>query len=393
MAAEPERVGDRDQGLRPVAVRAALERARLAGHVVEVELGVALLPADASAARCSRRSAPTVAIASTAPAAPSRCPIADLVDETGTSVAALAERQLQRLGLRAVVERRRGPVRVHVVDDRPARRPASASASSIARAASRPVGSGAVRWWASELARVAEDLAEHAPRRARRRARRPRARARRRPRPSRSRRGGRRRAARCRSSRSRPSRAKAARGDVGERGLRAAGDDGVGVAGCDHPLRLADRVRAGRAGRHDAEASRRAGRGAWPRAAAAALPISIGTASGETAFGAPVAEHVLLLLERAEPADPGADHAADPLGVVRQLLAPSRRPSTASSAAAIASWVKRSERRASLRERKSVGVEVVAARRRRRRSRTRRRPSARSASSRRRPAASPRRRR
>ena len=46
VAAEAERVRDRDQGLAAVAVARALERPRLAGDVVEVELGVALLPAD-----------------------------------------------------------------------------------------------------------------------------------------------------------------------------------------------------------------------------------------------------------------------------------------------------------------------------------------------------------
>ena len=68
---------------------------------------------------------------------------------------------------RAVVERGRGAVRVHVVDlvGLDARRPRAPG--SIARAASRPVGSGAVRWWASERRRVAEQLAEHARRRAR----------------------------------------------------------------------------------------------------------------------------------------------------------------------------------------------------------------------------------
>ena len=54
-------------------------------------------------------------------------------------------------------------------------------------------------------------------------------------------------------------------------------------------------------------------------AAAAALPIISGTASGETAFG-PFGDQLLLLaLERDEAADPGGDHAADPVGVVGQL--------------------------------------------------------------------------
>ena len=45
-------------------------------------------------------------------------------------------------------------------------------------------------------------------------------------------------------------------------GLGAAGDDRVGVAGADHPRGVADRVGAGRAGRDDAVAVARGGRGA-----------------------------------------------------------------------------------------------------------------------------------
>ena len=50
-----------------------------------------------------------------------------------------------------------------------------------------------------------------------------------------------------------PIAAKAAIATSVERRLRAAGDDSVGLAALDHPLRLADRVGAGRAGRHHAE--------------------------------------------------------------------------------------------------------------------------------------------
>ena len=66
-------------------LRAASGRAR-AGHVVQVEILVGLLVAERRR-RDALRSASTVAIASTAPAAPSRWPIADFVDETGTRCA------------------------------------------------------------------------------------------------------------------------------------------------------------------------------------------------------------------------------------------------------------------------------------------------------------------
>ena len=96
-------------------------------------------PSRASAARRPSRSASTVATASTAPAAPSRWPIADLVLTTPGCVAgALAERRLERRRLGAVVERRRRAVRVDVVDVRPARGRRRASAAAIAVAAPAP---------------------------------------------------------------------------------------------------------------------------------------------------------------------------------------------------------------------------------------------------------------
>ena len=69
-----------------------VQRLGLAGHVVEVEALLGLLPAE------RRRRDPVAqgedrGDASTAPAAPSRCPIADFVDETGISHGAVAERQ------------------------------------------------------------------------------------------------------------------------------------------------------------------------------------------------------------------------------------------------------------------------------------------------------------
>ncbi len=54
-------------------------------------------------------------IASTAPAAPSRWPTADLVDDMETRVL-LAHQALHRVELDLVAERRRGAVRVDVVD-------------------------------------------------------------------------------------------------------------------------------------------------------------------------------------------------------------------------------------------------------------------------------------
>ena len=58
----------------------------LVRHVVEVHALLLLLPAQGGRGHLSRR-ARMVATASTAPAAPSRCPIADLVEDTGISPA------------------------------------------------------------------------------------------------------------------------------------------------------------------------------------------------------------------------------------------------------------------------------------------------------------------
>ena len=73
-------------------------------------------PSPASAGRLRSRRASTVATASTAPAAPSRWPIADLSEETGTSRARSPSALLDGLGLRAVVQRRGGAMRVDPVD-------------------------------------------------------------------------------------------------------------------------------------------------------------------------------------------------------------------------------------------------------------------------------------
>ena len=142
VTAEAEGVGDP----RPAGPRRCSIGLRLLGHVVEVEPLFGAAPSRRSAARPGGAATSTVAIASTAPAAPSRWPIADLVELTGMLGRALAQGQLQRHRLAAVVERGRGAVGVDVVDvDRPLR-PASASAKPIARAASVPSGCGAVRW-------------------------------------------------------------------------------------------------------------------------------------------------------------------------------------------------------------------------------------------------------
>ena len=87
VAAEAERVGDRDR--RP-AVAGRSGRAS-PGRSRDRARGRA--PRSRASAAISRaRSVQDVAIASTAPAAPSRWPIADFVEDTGTSRGAVAER-------------------------------------------------------------------------------------------------------------------------------------------------------------------------------------------------------------------------------------------------------------------------------------------------------------
>ena len=85
-------------------------------------------------------------IASTAPAAPSRCPVADLVDDIATLFARVAEHQLDRLQLQVVAQRRRGAVRVHVLDLGPAAMPPLRSAARIERTAPSWPSAGAVMW-------------------------------------------------------------------------------------------------------------------------------------------------------------------------------------------------------------------------------------------------------
>ena len=91
------------------------------------------------------RSARMVATASTAPAAPSRCPIADLVEDTGISLAASPSAAL----MACVSARSLSGVEVPcalMYTMSSGVRPASASATRIASAAPAPSLSGAVRW-------------------------------------------------------------------------------------------------------------------------------------------------------------------------------------------------------------------------------------------------------
>ena len=210
-------------------------------------------------------SARTQSSASTAPAAPSRWPVIDLVAETGSEPACAAEHRADRARLGRVAGRRARRVRVQVVDvaRRRARRPRARAACSAARpprprsgcAMCARVGGGA----------VAEQAARGSARRARARAPRPRARARPRPRPSRSRRGrGRTGGSRAAGSSLRVESArivaKPATTTARDRRLGAAGQHRVRVAALDRARRLADRVRAGSAGADVAEVRARAGR-------------------------------------------------------------------------------------------------------------------------------------
>ena len=83
-----------------------------------------------------------VAMPSTAPAAPSMCPVIDLVAVT-TGWSPIAPADGVRLG--DVADRGRRGVRVHVADVRRVRS-AERSALAIARADPSPSGSGAVMW-------------------------------------------------------------------------------------------------------------------------------------------------------------------------------------------------------------------------------------------------------
>ena len=87
--------------------------------------------------------------ASRPPAAPSRCPVIDLVDETATLPGVLAEAALDGQRLDLVAVRRRGAVGVDVVHLRRGLTPALSSAARITRNAPSPSSDGAVMWYAS----------------------------------------------------------------------------------------------------------------------------------------------------------------------------------------------------------------------------------------------------
>ena len=267
------------------------------------------------------RRASRVATASTAPAAPSRCPMADLVEETGIRLAALAQRKLDRERLGPVVQRSRGAVGVDVVDL--LRGDAGVGEGSghrrgltlaIAAGGREVVGVGARA--------VAPDRPQY---------------------PRAARAGG---IAALEHEHSRAlahHKAVAARveraGDatVGEGvecaerrpcercqpGLRSAGHDRVGFAGLEHAQRATQRMRAGCA------------RGA-DREARASQPVSHRQGGGASiahhqrhsqrrdALRTPLAQSVLTVDERRYATDPRAQHAAHTSRVVGQLILPAR---------------------------------------------------------------------
>ena len=92
------------------------------------------------------RIASTENTASTPPAAPSRCPVIDLVELTASFLRVIAEAALDRDGLGDVAQRRRGAVRVDVVDVLGVRARALRSAFAMQRAAPSPSSGGAVMW-------------------------------------------------------------------------------------------------------------------------------------------------------------------------------------------------------------------------------------------------------
>ena len=107
MAAEAHRVRERDANVGLARLVRARSRGRTRGRAAR---------SSSSAAARRRGTASTHIIASIAPAAPKQWPITDFVDETASSVRVVAEDLLDRLRLGGVAERRRGAVRVDVVD-------------------------------------------------------------------------------------------------------------------------------------------------------------------------------------------------------------------------------------------------------------------------------------
>ena len=194
-------------------------------------------------------------IASTAPAAPSRCPIEDLVDDMLMCAGIIADQPLHRAELDFVAERRRGAMRVDVVDLR--RRDAGARDRHL-HATECAVAVFGRRGDVVGVARqsVADDfgvdpgaallgMLERSP-----------ARPCRRPRPSRSRRGRDRRGATrfsgvsLKAGGQRPAGDEAGHADARDRRFRAARHHDFRVTERDQPRRIADRVRAARACGH-----------------------------------------------------------------------------------------------------------------------------------------------
>ena len=306
VAAEAERVGDADGaavggGQRPRAVR----------HVVEVQALVALLPADRG-----RRDAGRAARARWRRPRPRRPRRAggrstDLVDDTGTC-GVVAEHGLDGARLGGVVERRRGAVRVDVVDV------AGVEAGVAQRGGDGARGAVAVGLRARSGGRRPTWRRSRAPRRGPRR---------------RGPRRGRRPPARgcpAPSPMTKPSRRASNGREMPEsdsasiaakaawaRSVWAASAppviDRVAVAGGDRPGGGADRVGAGRAGRHrpehlaaEAVAHRQRGR----------RGVGHHQRDRQRRHGLVAAQPVVAAQQRADAADPGADDAADAVGVV-----------------------------------------------------------------------------
>ena len=272
------------------------------------------------------------------------------------SRAASPSARLDRLGLAAVVERGRGAVGVDVVDvvGRRGRR-RRARARSRARA-SRParLRRGQVEGVGGRG--VAEQLAEHlgAARSAALGA--PRARGRRLPRPCTK---PSRRASNGREMPDLRGRAHRLRRRRSRSAVRAASAPPVTTASAspDSIIRIAWPIAWAPAAQADIDAERlaRGGRGASRPRRRRRCPSAAAPTSGETAFGP--RSRSTSCCSSSEPRPPIPVPITQPIrsGVVAAARRPSRRCASASSAAATASWVKRSMRRASLRLRRSVG--------------------------------------
>ena len=372
VAAEAERVRDRD-GRRPSPF-GALERRAAVGHVVEVEPLVALLPADRR-----RRDAVAQRERAWRPPRPRRRRRAGGRSPTssrrpGPRRRALAERRLERLGLGAVVERRRGAVGVDVVDvvGRRARR--RRAPAPIARAAPPALGLGGGEVVGVGGRAVAAQLAEDRAPRARPP---PASSSTSTPAPSPITKPSR----RASKGREMPARRRGAHrreGRLGERRERASAPPATTASASPGWIIRsggADRVGAGGAGRHGAvrraaQAVAHRDRAGAPRCASsagrrAARPPPRPRSSSTSCWSS---------IEPMPPM-PGADHAADAVGVDTGSSSPQPASASASSPPPTASWVKRSLRRASLRVRCVASGRTRGSARRRPRSRLARRPA------------------